>query len=187
MKHLGVVLCFGLVLVFTCPTSAALVLNEDLAYDFEWTGFVQHESPIDILVKNNLDPARWKDWRIIIGVLSTTPVAEILVDYDNTPDHSQPITFPVQLAAYGPWEFEGQVYNAFYADTFLVGSEWEKYGTTPVGSGGLYPIGNPQWLSFHFEVIGEDPLVYIKDKCIPEPATIAILGLGAIALLRKRS
>jgi hypothetical protein len=187
MRKRVVVLLLGVVLAFTSSsTRAAIELNLDRAYNFEWQGVVQHHSPVDIYVANNLDEQRWKDWSIIIGILpGQTPLTSIMVDYDNTSDHSQPIAlFEVPLSPTGQVEFLGVTYETYYADTWL--AQWEQFGTNPVGSTGPFAIGNPAWVSFHFDV-NVDPLVVIKDACIPEPATVSILGLGAVALLRKRS
>lgn len=113
---------------------------------------IQHNSPVDIYVANVLDEQRWKDWSIIIGILpGQTPLTSIQVDYDNTPNHSQPIAlFDVPLASYGTIDFMGQTYNCYYANTWL--APWEQFGTNPVGSTGPYAIGNPAWVSFHFDV-----------------------------------
>ena len=145
---------------------------------------ITHSSPVDIYVANIYDEQRWKDWSIIIGVLSgNDALTSIMVDYDNTSDHSQPLElFEVPLATYGTIEFSGQIYDGYYADTWL--PQWEQFGTNPVGSTGPFAIGNPAWVSFHFDV-NVDPLIVIKDACIPEPTTICLVGLGGL-LLRKR-
>ena len=65
-------------------------------------------SAVDIYVENVLDPQRWKDWYIEIWVPEgASDVTEILVDYDNTADHLDPVaSFLVQVSpilADPPW------------------------------------------------------------------------------------
>jgi hypothetical protein len=126
-----------------------------------------------------------KDWKIIIWVpVGDDPLTAIQVDYSNDPLHSAGMElewFDVPLDPYADWTPPG--FKGFYADTWL--SDWEEFGTNPVGSGLPHAWGNPMWVSFHFNV-NADPWIYIKDACLPEPATIALFGLGALSLLRRR-
>jgi hypothetical protein len=147
----------------------------------------QADSDINIYVENVYDPDRWKDWYIEIWLPASAPdLTAISVDYDNSPDHSDPIEiFSVPLATLagpGPWGLD----KGFYADTW--NPLWDEYGTTPVGSGGNHPWGNPAWVSFHFSIPDGTPFgVYIYDECIPEPATLGLLLVGGIVLLRRRT
>jgi hypothetical protein len=147
---------------------------------------LSEHSEIDIYIENIYDPDRIKDWTIAIWVpLSEPDITTIEVDYSNDPTHNVELErFSVTLADYVNLMWNNVEYKGFYADTWA--SEWEQCGTNPVGSGLPHPWGNPMWVSFHFEV-NVDPILYIKDVCaIPEPASLCMLGLGTLCLLRKR-
>lgn len=148
---------------------------------------VTQHSLIEIYVENVYDEQRWKDWMIQIWVHDSAPdLADIIVDYDNTLDHSNPIEqFVVPLESIiGPPLLSD--YKGFYADTWQ--PLWEQYGTNPVCSGLPHPWGNPRWVSFHIDVPDDsNPVWYmIHDECIPEPATMLLLGIGGIAILRRK-
>ena len=155
-------------------------------------------SAVDIYVQNMLNPLRWKDWIFKIWIPDGASLYDqqgghlntIVVDYDNTPGHTGPLlllSVPVVPIVDTRFADLGLT-QCFYANTF--DTQWEQFGTSPVGSGGPNPIGNPGWVSFHFylDIPLYDPFAhYVFDKCIPEPATICLLGLGVLGLLRKRS
>jgi len=180
------------ILMFASASQAAVVehlLGEPKQYNLLiGPQLLAGSSLMEVYVENVFAPERWKDWDIEFWVsVSEGDIDSIVVKYDNSVDHSAPVeTFSISLAPVGgdpPWP--GM--KGFYASTWE--AAWEQYGTTPVGGQGSYPIGNPQWVSFHVDRSGANgPLgYYIEDSCIPEPATIALIGLGALVTLTRRS
>lgn len=187
-----VVALFGIVSLFTLAVTAQATITHtwelpdppEYVRDIgpEW---IENHSAVEIYVENILDEQRWKDWWFKVWVEDTEPdVTSMQVDYDLTLDHSNPIWLTVDLVPIeGTSPFEG--YKGFYASTFE--AAWEQYGTEPVGGQGDYAIGNPAWVSFHLDLPGEGPMAYqVHDECIPEPATILLLGLGGLALIKRK-
>jgi hypothetical protein len=174
----------GVILLFSGVVQATVIEyrfeGEPEYYRTIGPDFYEEHSMVDVYVENVFDPDRWKEWYLEIWVTDGSPdMTTIDVDYDNTLDHSNPIeVFPVDLEPIAGVEPPWPGYKGFSAE----GS------TTPEGSGGEHPWGNPGWVSFHFEI--DDTCqgwgLYIEDCCIPEPATICLLGLGTLALLRRK-
>jgi hypothetical protein len=191
MKKHVVVFSLLLSTIFCTAVQASIVeypLDDPFQYVREiGPDLITHNSPVDIYVANVEAPERWKDWKIVIWVpLAEPDLTSILVDYSNDSHHaigSELEVFPVTLAPYSGLTWEEQEYKGFYASTWL--PRWEEFGTNPVGSGLPHAWGNPAWVSFHFDV-GVDPVIYIKDACVPEPVTFVLLGLGAIVLRRRK-
>ena len=81
-------------------------------------------------------------------------------------------------------------WNPFYADTEE--TPWFAYGTQSVGARlGRIDIGNPWFVQFVFDVDETIPtltpvFVSVLDGCIPEPLTLAMLGVAGLLLFRRR-
>jgi len=187
----NVIVAVGLLLVVAGLAGASTILEFPLNGVVDYDRVIgpdlyQANSQVDVYVENIFNPLRWKDWSIQIWVpQGAADLAVMRVDYDNTPNHSAPIdVFPVNLAPVaGPPPWQG--FKGFYASTYE--PAWENAGTTPEGSGGPHPWGNPMWVSFHIDVPQGPFGLYIFDECIPEPATLAVLLIGGLLAVLKRS
>ena len=190
-RYMVLLVCACVVCLVASFVQAAVIIEFPLDEPFQYErslGPLHYEasSAIDIYVENVYDPDRWKEWHIEIWVPDTaSDVTTMDVDYDNTLDHSSPSeVFSVSLDPFvgsPPWAN----YKGFYADTWE--TDWEQHGTTPVDSGEGHAWGNPRWVSFHFTVDDGPFGVYIDDACSPEPATLGLLLVGGLVLLRRRT
>jgi len=189
-------ICAWAVFVYAVPSWAVVVTIElgssfdtnpdPYIVDIQQLEIVNH-SEIQLLIENIEDPMRWKDWELTVWIPEgSSPLTKLdILDYrwqssvleiPNVPMNPDPSAIPILD------------YNAYYADT--TEALWYEYGTQPIGEDwGRVDVGNPHWISFLFNVdVPQSTPVFISihDVCVPEPVTIALLSLGALALIRKR-
>lgn len=185
------------VLVFTIPSWAVVVTIElgspldtnpdPYIVDIQQLEIINH-SEIQLLIENIEDPLRWKDWELTVYVPEANDPLTHLDILDYRWQETSIIEIPDVPMEPNPEAIPIPGYNAYYADT--AEALWYEYGTQPIGAGwGRVDVGNPAWISFLFYVdVPQSTPVFISihDICIPEPTTIALLSLGALAMLRKR-
>ncbi len=177
---------------FSTPITIELGNSRDInpdpyIVDIPQMGISSH-SEIELLVENIEDPTRYKEWELIVWIPEAyAPLTHLdILDYEygDTVKNILGVSMAPDL---NPDDYIPG-YNASYADTSE--DAWYQYGTQPVGADwGRVDIGNPAWVSFHFYAdVPECEIVWcsLYDECIPEPATICILGLGALSLIRRK-
>ena len=160
---------------------------------------VTQHSVIDFFAANVYDEERYKNWALTVYIPTEYAADAMSIDYlkywgesavpgGGTILWESPDTIPFEKNRPGIMVLDG--FESFHADTLE--DEWYDYGTQPVGAtwGGPRPaIGNPGWVSFQFDADVPDSnsvFISVHDECIPEPMTLTLLGLGGLALLRRR-
>ena len=130
------------------------------------------------------DPTRWKEIDVYVTLMPTGPGswADVAVNWSSKlyPDGTGQPPLPYLFEGNPELEAECIVRELVF--------EGEVLGPIIIELG--YPIiipdYNPEWVSI--DIRGANIMVYglIIHECIPEPGTICLLSLGALALLRKR-
>lgn len=150
---------------------------------------IAEHSEVILLIENIENPMRYKEWELTVWVPQAyAPLAKLdILDYKwGTPQ--QVLEIPDVPMAFDPTAVSIPGYLAYYADTREI--PWYQYGTQPVGAGlGRVDIGNPQWVSFHFDphTPQSTPVfIAVHDICIPEPATMCVFGVGIVLMLLKK-
>ena len=129
------------------------------------------------------DPARWKRITYDITIQSELPVGltEVAINWSTMGYPANPGQPPIPPMT--PEEEQAQIFRE------LIFSGPPVYGTQLVGEI-IIPDYNPEWVSIDIRSYGQDLGMYafgtITHECLPEPATLAMLALGGLAILRRR-
>ena len=127
---------------------------------------------IDVIVENNPVPELYKTIRIELlwrpGDLDSFLPKQPLVGVTAIPTADGSLYIPMA-------DMEMVV-----TDNPLVGSEW----TMSVYDIIVRPNPAREWIAIKGNIVVDD--LKIETECIPEPATMGLLGLGSLALLRFR-
>jgi hypothetical protein len=153
----------------------------------------------NVIVQNEYNLLHWKEWLIHYDITIVDPQLPYLVDLHIDYCH------PVAGTPYYQWDQMG-IQNAFWQtyygkDTSPMPLSWTAAGYPLALPGPPLRVNpqqanlvvdtspftyNPEWVSLHFEGINATVQYSFFDWCIPEPATLALLGMGASAMLRRR-
>jgi len=168
-------------------------------------------NPLDytIVVENEFDPLRWKEFLYDLTITQYNPddyLIDFHIDFSMTnpawyEDPEQPRfyceAYWQTLIAGSPnpcpptWRVVGwpgnnpQAPQSSVLQGIPIWDQWIDLMLPPF-DGTEYYDWNPEWVSLEFYGYGFAVDYDFTDWCIPEPATMSLLGLGALALLRRR-
>jgi len=138
------------------------------------------------------DADRWKEIDVSFSIVRVDPGldawAEVTYNW-STPEYSMVFGDPPTSPPLPPLTPETEEAFIVRAEQFIFEGEpldW-TFGSNFVADSIMIPDYNPQWVSidirgYNFEIVDG----VIDHRCVPEPATLAVLGLGGVALLRRR-
>jgi hypothetical protein len=189
MKKFISFLCF---LVILTAGSAALATTTDQLWLFNTDEVmpvpdVVHNANGQPLLRVDPGPGGWQG-----GAWSLSGEIDVIIPNDPTLRERKEITIellwaPGRLDAFIPdWPLVGV--SAVPMDKMtmsvvndpLAGTIW----TQSIYSIVIWPNPPREWIAIKGDILVDQ--LYIETKCVPEPATMGLLGLGGLALLRGR-